>query len=32
MERVCILIDAGNFYHLVLKKLKIKDFDYDAFA
>ncbi|MGV8085987.1 MAG: NYN domain-containing protein [Candidatus Bilamarchaeum sp.] len=32
MEKVCILIDAGNFYHLVLKKLKIKDFDYDAFA
>ncbi len=32
MEKVCILIDAGNFYHLVLKKLKIKDFDYEAFA
>lgn len=32
MEKVCILIDAGNFYHLVLKKLKIKEFDYEAFA
>lgn len=34
MERVEILIDAGNFYHLALKKLDIAeiDFDYDAFA
>lgn len=33
-ERVCIFIDGANFYHLVLKKLKIKenDFNFDAFA
>ena len=33
-ERVEILIDAGNFYHLVRKKLDIAeiDFDYDAFV
>ena len=34
MERVCIYIDAGNFYHLVLKKLGLseKEFDFDKFA
>lgn len=34
MERVCIIIDEGNFYHLVLKKLGIQsvDFDFDKFA
>jgi uncharacterized LabA/DUF88 family protein len=34
MEKVCIHIDAGNFYHLVLKKLNLKEkeFDFDAFA
>ena len=33
-ERVCILIDGGNFYHLVLKKVGLteSDFDFDAFA
>ncbi len=33
-KRICIFIDGANFYHLVLKKLKIKenDFDFDAFA
>ena len=33
-ERVEILVDAGNFYHLALKKLGIAeiDFDYDAFV
>jgi len=33
-ERVCIFIDRGNFYHLVLKKLKIRDknFDFDNFV
>ena len=33
-ERVSIHIDGGNFYHLVLKKLKIteNDFDFNAFA
>jgi len=33
-ERISILIDGGNFYHLVIKKLGIKenDFDFDAFA
>lgn len=33
-ERVQILIDGGNFHHLVLKKLKIKelDFFFDDFA
>lgn len=33
-ERVEILVDAGNFYHLVLKKLDIAeiDFDYDSFV
>ena len=29
MERVCILIDSGNFYHLVLKKLGVHDVDFD---
>jgi len=29
MEKVCVVIDAGNFYHLVLKKLNIKDLDFD---
>ncbi|MEK9168541.1 MAG: NYN domain-containing protein [Patescibacteria group bacterium] len=28
-ERVSILIDAGNFYHLVLKKLGIREFQFD---
>ena len=34
MERVCIFIDSGNFYHLVLKKLGIQelDFNFDRFA
>jgi uncharacterized LabA/DUF88 family protein len=34
MERVCIFIDAGNFYHLVLKKIGLseKDFDFDKFV
>lgn len=34
MEKVCILIDASNFYHLVLRKLGIQevDFDFEAFA
>jgi len=34
MERVCILIDASNFYHLVLKKLGIQEvnFDFEAFS
>ena len=34
MGRVSILIDGGNFYHLVLKKLGITelDFDFDRFA
>lgn len=33
-EKVSILIDGGNFYHLVLKKLGLNemDFDFDAFA
>lgn len=33
-ERVSIFIDAGNFYHLVLKKLGIQElqFDFDRFA
>lgn len=32
-ERVCIFIDGGNFYHLVLKKLEVNelDFNFDAF-
>ena len=34
MKRVCIHIDGGNFYHLVLKKLGLKenDFDFDKFT
>lgn len=34
MEKVSIYIDGGNFYHLVLKKLGLKeaDFDFEAFA
>ncbi len=34
MERVSVLIDAGNFYHLVLKKLGLHeiDFDFDRFS
>jgi uncharacterized LabA/DUF88 family protein len=33
-ERICIFIDGGNFYHLVLKKLNVKelDFDFEAFV
>ena len=33
-ERVCIFIDAGNFYHLSLKKIGLEqlDFDFDSFA
>lgn len=29
MERVCVFIDSGNFYHLVLKKLGIQDLDFN---
>lgn len=34
MERVSILIDGSNFYHLVLKKLDLKEtqFDFEKFA
>jgi len=34
MEKVQIFIDSGNFYHLVLKKLGLKevDFNFDEFA
>lgn len=34
MERVCVFIDAGNFYHLTLKRLGLQDldFDFDRFA
>lgn len=34
MKRVCIFIDAGNFYHLALKKLGIQelDFNFDKFV
>ncbi|MEK7463885.1 MAG: NYN domain-containing protein [Patescibacteria group bacterium] len=34
MERITVYIDGGNFYHLVVKKLGIKenDFDFEAFA
>ncbi len=33
-ERIQIFIDGGNFYHLALMKIGLKDgqFDYDAFA
>lgn len=34
MDRICIFIDAGNFYHLVLRKLNLQevDFDFEKFA
>lgn len=34
MEKVSIFIDSGNFYHLVLKKLNLKEleFDFNGFA
>ena len=34
MEKVCIFIDSGNFYHLVLKKLGLKEinFDFEKFS
>lgn len=34
MEKVCIIIDAANFYHLVLKKLGLQEvnFDYEKFV
>jgi len=34
LERTCIYIDGGNFYHLVIKKLNIEEnsFDFTAFA
>ena len=34
MDRVCILIDGSNFYHLVLKKFGLKEtqFDFEKFA
>lgn len=28
-ERICIFIDGGNFYHLVLKKLGVQELDFD---
>lgn len=28
-ERICIFIDSGNFYHLVLKKLGVQDLSFD---
>ena len=33
-ERVCVFIDGGNFYHLVLKRLGVlnNDFDFAGFA
>ncbi|MCX6712186.1 MAG: NYN domain-containing protein [Candidatus Vogelbacteria bacterium] len=33
-ERVCIFVDGGNFYHLALKKLKVrnKNFDFEKFV
>lgn len=32
--RVCVYVDGSNFYHIVLKKLGVKDteFDYNSFA
>ena len=32
--KICIFVDAANFFHIVLKKLSIEelDFDFDAFA
>lgn len=34
MEKVCIFIDSSNFYHLVLKKLGLKEinFDFEKFS
>lgn len=34
MEKVCILIDSGNFYHIVLKRLGLQeaDFSFEEFA
>lgn len=34
MERICVYIDGGNFYHLVIKKLGVQenDFDFESFA
>ena len=34
LEKVCIYVDGGNFYHLVLKKLGIDElqFDFDKFV
>ena len=34
LERVCIFIDGANFYHLALKKMGLKDadFNYEGFA
>ncbi len=34
MEKVCIFIDGANFYHLVLKKLRFQEinFNYDKFV
>lgn len=34
MEKVSIFIDSGNLYHLVLKKLRLRelDFDFEQFA
>ena len=33
-ERICIFIDGANFYHLVLKKMGLRelDFDFEAFT
>ena len=33
-DRVCIFIDGGNFYHLALKKLRIRqtNFDFEKFS
>lgn len=28
-ERVCIFVDAGNFHHLTLKKLGVRDLDFN---
>lgn len=34
MDRVCIFVDGGNFYHLVLKKMRVDEtsFDFQSFA
>ena len=29
MEKVCVFIDAGNFYHIALKKLSLKEVDFN---